>query len=630
MKKILILLTLIVSFISTATFSQRYAFDKISDELKIGANAVYRIDEKVFTVESSSKSKVKRKVAITLLNETAENYRFPDLHYSKFEKISGIKGSIYDEKGDLVEVIKSSNILDRSINLGGSFHSDSRVKTILFPLIKYPYTIEYEYELSINGIISYPTWYFQKSPYASVESSGIQFIVPNDVEVKFLEVNLPVKIDTLSIDDHTIYTWRVDDLPAIQINQFASSYYRFPILYASPVDFEIEGYKGSTRSWETFGNWNNLMIENRDELPEKEMKKVQELVKDINNEREKVKVIYEYMQSKTRYMNIILGIGGWQPIPANEVATKGYGDCKALSNYTMALLKAAGIKSYYTLINSGVNEEIYPEFVSNQFNHVILCVPQENDTIWLECTNQTFPFNYLGLGNSDRHALLITEEGGKIVRTPDFKKQDNVIKTFANIKLNANESITKASVVTQASGMYYGQYFGTFGQQSEEGIKRELNSNLNFHTFEVDAAKFDFQKSENPNITLQYDLNIRNFASSSESRLYFEPSFKKEGFILDEPFGVRISEYTTKVDSLIYEIPSGYLVEYLPQNKQFDTKFGKYIFEIKPDNEKIYFTRFFELNKGIYSIDEFSEFYNFINSVANSDRERIVLRKKEI
>ncbi|NJM26365.1 MAG: hypothetical protein HC859_13660, partial [Bacteroidia bacterium] len=105
-------------------------------------------------------------------------------------------------------------------------------------------------------------------------------------------------------------------------------------------------------------------------------------------------------------MSIQLGIGGWQPFEASVVDKNGYGDCKALSNYAVAMLKEAGIKGYYCLVQAGEEPaKLDPMFAENHFNHIIVAVPLKQDTVWLECTSQTNPYGYLGEFTGDRQAL---------------------------------------------------------------------------------------------------------------------------------------------------------------------------------------------------------------------------------
>jgi hypothetical protein len=82
-----------------------------------------------------------------------------------------------------------------------------------------------------------------------------------------------------------------------------------------------------------------------------------DLVKGFDDPVEKVRTLYNYMQQRTRYVSIQVGIGGWQPFLASVVDEKGYGDCKALAHYMKSILDAVGIRSVYTLV---MNKGIFP------------------------------------------------------------------------------------------------------------------------------------------------------------------------------------------------------------------------------------------------------------------------------
>lgn len=113
-----------------------------------------------------------------------------------------------------------------------------------------------------------------------------------------------------------------------------------------------------------------------------------------------------------------MGLAGWQPQFADQVFKNRYGDCKDLSTYMVSMLNVVNIKSYPALAltrNKGVVDSEQP---SNQFNHCIVCVPLDNDTLWLECTST---YNDLGDVPStieDINALVIGDQKGRLVRTP--------------------------------------------------------------------------------------------------------------------------------------------------------------------------------------------------------------------
>lgn len=209
-----------------------------------------------------------------------------------------------------------------------------------------------------------------------------------------------------------------------------------------------------------------------------------------------------------------LGIGGFQPLTALEVDEKGYGDCKALSNYMKSLLQGIGIHSYYTVIGNGKYREIkYPDYSSlNQTNHIILCVPLEKDTIWLECTNQNYPFGYIGASNANRFGLLIDEQGGTLVKTNNYLPSENTRNsTIAVVLQETGEA--RFNSQTSFKNYLFESVFALVHSSAEEQKKMLLKAfsidGLSFTNFEIT----DGEKSSSSNS--QYGRNNQSLQSES-------------------------------------------------------------------------------------------------------------------
>lgn len=626
--------TIIFSFFLTFWFngySQFYPFDSIPDNLKKRADAVIRTAQCQFTVNGPGNAVEKVRKAITILNENADSYRFLVVMYDKYSKVNYIRGNLFDEKGIIVKSIGASDVFDMSAITGASFYSDDRMKVMRFPVNKYPYTIEYEYEVTYTSLINYPSWSFQESRDVSVEKSGIQFIVPANEKLRYYEQSLKNKVDSVIIDDKKIYTWQENNITALAaLSPLARTAFLRPLLFTAPLTFNYAGFNGSLNSWKSFGEWVYTINNNRDALPESEVSAVKSIVAKYSDQRDQIKAVYEYMQSKTRYVSIQIGIGGFRTAEASAVSTNGFGDCKALVNYTQSLLKSAGIKAYYTLVFAGDGvKDINTNFVNNQFNHVILCVPVKSDTIWLECTSQILPFNYLGSFTSDRHALVISQDGGKLVKTPGFKKEQNVINRTGSVFINILGS-SSAKYTVNYSGYYYDSAFKTYSLQSEGEMKKVLYSSLEYPDFTVKSAKYSEQKSENPTGKFEFELNINGFGSKKLQRIYFTPAYSKEDFLPKDPALLKIISSSIAVDSIIYYLPHGYIVESLPDKYSIENEFGSYSYNLKTVGDKAILYRRLELNKGLITAEKYDQFREFYNSVARVDRGMIILNQQNI
>jgi hypothetical protein len=405
------------------------------------------------------------------------------------------------------------------------------------------------------------------------------------------------------------------------------------MVIVAPTDFEIQGYKGNMSSWENFGMFINTLLQGRDALPDAIKQTVHELTDNIKDPREKVKTLYNFLQQNTRYISIQLGIGGWQPFDANYVINKRYGDCKALSNYMVALLKEVDIKANYVLIKAGDDEEdILPDFPSNQFNHATVCVPFAKDTMWLECTSQTLAAGYISDFTSNRHALLIDEKGGHVVSTIKYKTEDN--KQLRNISAVVDETgKLNAGVQTRYTCLQQDKYHGMINHLSKDKILEELKKDIDLPDYDVLQFNYSETKSEKPYIDEQLQIVANSYASVSGKRLFVMPNILSKNTIKltaleQRKYDIDYSISFMDIDTVNIQIPSGYTIEAMPKDVVINNKFGSYEIHFKAEGQKINCTRLYKRSEGRFPSSDYAELVKYYDDMYKADRSRIVFIKK--
>ncbi|WP_266202906.1 DUF3857 domain-containing protein [Pontibacter kalidii] len=602
-------------------------------ELSKEANVVIRSEETVFTVNSVSSGTRRFKTTITILNENGDHRATLYVPYNKMSKVSSISGTSYDRFGNRIKKLKNSDIKDISAISSISVYEDSRVKIASLEYSVYPYTVEFEYEVAQSNMMFYPRWLPQNEENLSVEKASLQVQVPINTKLRYLERNLPEKAKLSQSATHQIYTWQVSNLKPVSREPYGPGFSELvPMVLTAPSEFEVDGYRGSMETWKDFGLWQNKLNEGRGKLPAETVAKLQQLTANAKTTEEKVRLVYAYMQGKTRYVSIQLGIGGWQPFEASFVDSKGYGDCKALSNYTQAMLQAVGVESYYALINAGEGTpDIRTDFPSSQFNHVILSVPMAQDTMWLECTSQTEAAGYNGSFTGDRHALLITPEGGKLVKTTAYGATDNQQIRRIHVKLAETGSGT-ATVRTHYTGIQQETRDKVITYRKPEDQRKWLYENTSAPPFEISKYSFTQKKERVPSVTEELELSLRQCATLSGKRMFISPNLMSKWTHVPNQKEKRLTDVVRTlayldVDTVEIEVPAGYSVEYLPRAIQHTSVFGEYSASVKVDGQRITYMRRMQMHKGRFTPETYTQLVEFYNNVIKADAEQVVFVK---
>ena len=512
-----------------------------------------------------------------------------------------------------------------------SLYEDNRVKATELYYDVFPYTVEYTYEVSYDGYLNWPSWYSRGST-DPVELSQFEVLFPADQKLRYWCNRDSSNLTITDEGNKKLYRWSENNLSKLSRDVYGDDIEDFAmIVKIAPSNFEIAGFKGSMLSWKEFGSWFGNLSKGKGLLSDEAKIEIKKTFDSTDNIKKKITKLYKYMQSRTRYVSVQLGIGSWQPFDATYVHQRGYGDCKALSNYMVAILKEAGITGYSVLINNGHDRlPLIQEFPSNQFNHVIVCVPLESDSLWLECTSQIIQAGTIGNSNENRYALMITPEGGVIVRTPSTNAEQNIEQKIINVALSAAESKIKVSIDWTGD---QSDYVNPISVKSIPLEREEWVKDL-FDVPDVVLNNYVFNNFTENKINLTMELSLPRYASLSGKRIFFNPNLMSRRSSVPKDVEKRLSPIRYNypymdIDSVVYFIPKDYDVETVPGSININTSFGEFSSKTLVDaDSKIVFVRKIKINDYSIPAEKYTEYRNFFSNVVKADRAQVILIKR--
>ena len=621
------------TFVSTAQKSQ-YPVASIADSLKQSVDAVVRLDQMDIVISSQRSMTVKSQRVVTVFNESGLSDIDAYQGYDKSTSIKSIEAIVYDASGNEIKKIKRKDFKDQSAVSGSTLFSDNRIVSLEYTPISYPFTIVFTNEIESSNTAFLPQWYFLGGYAVSVEKCVLNVTYPNNLgfkkkEFQFSGYNIKKTLDTdtqLSYVATNILGQKAEDLSP-------SGSDLFPRVMMGLESFHLEGFDGTAKTWEAFGKWySEKILTGTTDLSEETKTKIKALVGDEKDPIKKAKIIYDYVQKKSRYVNIAIGIGGWKPMLASDVDRLGYGDCKALSNYTKALLQVVDVPSYNTILyGDRYKSNIQSDFVSMQGNHMILAIPNGDNYTWLECTSQDDPFGYQGTFTDDRDVLVVKPEGGVIVRTNIYADNGNSQKEKGSYTIDENGHFSGSISIYSEGSIYSSKSRIEHLQPTEkESHYKEYWNNIN----NLKLGKITFTNNkENISFTEDVQISAANFATISGNKMIFAvDAFNQNSSNVrrirnrKNPFQIQRGYLNT--DEIEINLPTGFTIEFLPSKVELKGKYGEYKTEnIKNENNKLTYKRSMFLNKGKYSNKEYDELRLFMEQVSRNDNAKIILTK---
>ncbi|PZP45507.1 MAG: hypothetical protein DI598_13185 [Pseudopedobacter saltans] len=628
--------TFLLLLITSSSIGQsEYRVSDIPKELLTNAVLIVRKEDRTIEMRSANDVRIHTIQAFTILNEKDKDLASLTIGYYKNKKIDNVKGFLYDADGNLIRKFGIKDMQDQSAVSSFSLYEDSRIKYFEPVSISYPITVVYDYTVQLLQNLIIPDWIPKYKRNIAVQESKYSFICRENDSIQIKEENLVNGHTENHIDKRQkMYSWVVSNLPAEREEPLAPPYIKDRItVKLVPTNFYYYKYTGNSHNWNELGKWfYNSLVKDQQTPTQRMVDLVNKTKKEQSSSKQIVKSLYKYLQDNFRYVSVQIGIGGFRPMSATEVDSKGYGDCKALVNYMQTLLNLANIPSYYCVVESGTQKiDMYTDFASlDQGDHVILMVPLKKDTMWLECTSSKIPAGFLGDFTDDRKVWASNKDTGFIVRTPTYTTMQNSQLQDGHFIMDM-EGTLRGNLKAVYRGTQFDNIMSILDLSEPERVKK-LTEAYSIDKMQINNVNFKIESDSEIQLLEELNLELPHNAAKNGNTFYFKLNlFNRTSvppFVRNRKLPLYFSRGYVDEDSVTIKLPESVHLESGSVEKSVKSIFGSYRVEIKEENGYLKFYRKIERNEGQFSPEKYEEYIDFMTGLDDLDSRKLILSVK--
>ncbi len=574
------------------------------------------------------------------LYESAKYDAKQSLSYSSFYELDEMEASSFVIKDDKYEEIKVSDFNEKD-DLDGSFYDDVKSVNFIFPSLGKGAKTKLKYKQTIKNPRFLNAFYFGN--FYPIESNNFKIISDKNVNLRFQEFNMEgvqVEFSEKTTRRHNIYTWQIKNVDEYKYENRSPDYKNF-LPHIIPI---IVSYNDNGKTAKLLENvsdlydWYYSLVGDLNQEPaSKELiQLVDELTNGKENELEKVRAIYYWVQENVKYIAFEYALGGFIPREANEVFRKKYGDCKDNSSLMLRMLELAGIDGNLTWIGTRSIPYSYEEVPTPAVdNHMILHYEYEGKSYYLDATGRFNPIEIPPAFIQGKEALVsIDRDSFMIKNVPVIAPSNNVFRDYAILELDHNNLQGKGK--SELSG--YGKIDLLYRLEKKDtksklidfynSILQKGDNSFQITNFE-ETDKYKYDK----NLIVHHDFHIPNYAKTFGDEIYINLNLNKtisSNLKIDDN---RVTPVEHKyIDTIEHEyvlqIPQGYEVDYLPEGNTLSSPFfdSSITYELRAD--QIVYKQNFRLNTILFDSKDFKAINEIVKKVDRQYKEVVVLKKK--
>lgn len=563
-------------------------------------------------------------------NDTAQSTYFYSTIMIKIITESGAK--LWTQSNfDLLGRITSAKVIREN---GTETRPDVQGSYVVFKNLKVGDMIQVEGMASWNTVSELGN-HFGLSSYipfpAPILSAKLEFLIPKNQNLFYQSHKLDGQLKITNREDDLVsYRWDYENIPIpIADNAMVDELEYYPVLRVSTTEdwgIIVDWYKAKTYQ-KLDGNYIIDAI-------------LKDIIKEEMTNKQKIETIFNYISQNINYSSTSLLQSGYIPKDSDLTCSSKIGDCKDVATIMIAMLRKIGIESYYVLVK--VNENTQPFMpLEMEFNHAIVAYYLDGKIHYSDPTTDFYPYYSLNEGDTEAWALLIKDGENKAFRLP--ANQLDSTKTFTEYDVMAvldEFNTLDLEVKTTYTGLVAGRWRSTMELESKDNLPNHIIASLGSSAFRnLELDDYGFDKVENISVPLEanYKFHAREFTDDVTGiyfmRLPFVKTVEADVAIYgnDRTNAMDIKTFTfaqPHIQRITVKMNKNFAIKKLPQNINYDTKFGTYTLKLKQTAEGLYIERFVHFKKSRIEPSEFKAFKEFYLQLLKYDNLKVLLQQK--
>lgn len=576
------------------------------------------------------------------------------------EKITSIKVMTYNlEGGKVIETKAKSEAF-----LKEKYDANLNLTKVTWPNVKEGAIVEISYRVVSDFLFNFQDWQFQETiptrmseyraripEYFNYEKymQGYVGLVVNEHETQpgsftinstqrsansgFSATSSTFSSDKIEYQEHR-FRWMVVDVPAFKKEPFMTASKD----YISKINFELAftnfsqefsnpGIKPYMGTWEDINKmyWERVqgLITGSNSLKDQ----VQEALKGLTTPDQKVSAVMNMVKQNVLWDDTYRTYPEKSPKKTWE---EKKGNTAEINLLIACLLEKAEINANPVLLSTldhGFVREQMP--VSSQFNNVVCFVRLGDKSVLLDGTDKFLPVGMLPEACLNGKGFMVGKEGFQWINLQPAIKT----RTVFNTDLSLSESgELKGTLKIDKTGYSSVDARKTYFASGEKDYVKTLS---NGHSLIVSKSEFPTAKEMQQPFKEIHEIAINEHITEAGNTIYLSPfvlgrteenPFKQEKRTYPIDFGHPFDQtYMAKI-----LIPEGFTVDELPKGKVIGLPEGaaKYSFSIVQLGNTVSVTSSLNINRGLFTQEEYLNLREFFGQIVAKQAEQIVLKRK--